>query len=222
MASNEQTQGSRAAATGWEGRLLAGVAGRNEVERARLARFLHDEVSGMLAAARMDVAWLTQKVTAPEDVVEHLDRLDRILDEVIRVTRHEMQALRPALLDHFGLVPTLEHYVREVSRAAGFPIAVELPESIDGVQPDLMIAAFRVVQHLLGDDRLAECSVRLRLTHDTGELEIKRRWHDGAVPDAREETDALKTWLQVLGGSWTESRGEGERITRLSLPRSGR
>jgi hypothetical protein len=42
------------------------------------------------------------------------------------------------------------------------------------------------------------------------------------VPEAREEVDALRTWLQVLGGSWTESRGDDESITRLSLPRSGR
>jgi two-component system sensor histidine kinase UhpB len=222
MALNEQPQGSRTSTTAPEGRLLAGVAARNEAERRRLARFLHDEVSGMLAAARMDVAWLTQKVTGPDDVVEHLERLDRILDQVIRATRHEMQALRPALLDHFGLVPTLEHYVREFGRTAGIPVALELPESIDNVEPDLLIAAFRVVQQLLGDDKLAECAVRLRLTHDSGELEIRRRWPEEVVPEAREEVDALRTWLQVLGGSWTESRGDDESITRLSLPRAGR
>src|SRR5512137_3019278 len=83
--------------------LLAHLQQRAEEERQRLARMLHHDVSGMLAAARMDLSRLIAREAADGDAAEQLRRVDQLLAQVIGDARAEMKRLRPALIDHFGL-----------------------------------------------------------------------------------------------------------------------
>lgn len=204
--------------------MVAHLQQRREEERSRLSRMLHHDVSGMLAAARMDLSRLSARVK-DEDAQESLRRIDHLLDQVIRDARREMQRLHPALLDHFGLPLAIRHLIEESCRARDVQYTVALDETMDGVDADILIATFRLVETLLGDcARLGEFSARLTARRDGYVLELMRvllagSEADGADSTLTEDVEALRTWLRSLGAAWLES-AQGERsIVELRIPR---
>lgn len=213
--------------------LVAHVQNRSEADRSWLAHELHTEVSGLLAAARMDVSWLKAHAATDPAVREHLERLDGAVDRANRAARQLMQRLRPALLDHFGLPVALRHHVEETCRAAGAPCRVVIDDdTLEGVDAQLQIAAYRVVEELLGNAQgLAKIDATLQ-THRDGyrlEIELQRATDPPATPageacgggDRRVDLAALQAWIEVLGGSWSEKHHGNVERTTLHLPHRG-
>jgi signal transduction histidine kinase len=207
--------------------LVAHVQDRWEAERGWLAHELHTEVSGLLAAARMDVSWLKAHAGMDPEVQEHLERLDGAVDRANHVARQLMQRLRPALLDHFGLPVAVRHHVEETCRAAGAPCRIVVVDSLEGVDARLQTAAYRVVEELLGNaEGVAEIAATLQAHRDGYRLEIElQRVADppatAGAPggDRRVSLAALQAWLEVLGGTWSEKRDGPVEVTSLYLPR---
>ena len=206
-----------------EGALVVHLEQRAEAERRAVERELHDEVSGMLAAARMDVSFLKSRAARAETLKEHIERLDGTLDRAIRATRKIMQGLRPALLDHFGLPVALKHHVEEVCRIGSLPCKVLMPEEFHEIDAQLQIAAFRVVQELLGSGvGLAAFEVELFEQPEAYRLEVRLR--HAAVPISDEAADnldlaGLRIWIVSLGGQWTVQRVSADTTHVLRLPR---
>ena len=221
--SAKEARTASSAAIGSEGiALVAHLQQQREHERSELSRMLHHDVSGMLAAARMDLSRVAARVT-DEETQEHVRRVDHLLEQVIRDARREMQRLHPALLDHFGLPLAIRHLVEETCRARDVRYAVTLDEALEGVDPQILMAAFRLVETLLGDgSALAELTVRLAARREGYVLEVVRVPADPAAPDPAAAVDksALRTWLRSLGAAWLES-AHGERlIVEVRIPRS--
>jgi signal transduction histidine kinase len=121
-----------------------------EREKAELARELHDELGGLLTAAKMDLAWLQGRASArePEASVK-LGNLASGIDEAMDVKRRVVESLRPALLDHFGLATALKSYFEETCQKAGLKCAVRVPHDLEEIAPEVAIALFRVAQEAL-------------------------------------------------------------------------
>jgi signal transduction histidine kinase len=203
--------------------LVAHVQERREQERSQLSRMLHHDVSGMLAAARMDLSRVSARV-ADDELQDQLHRVDQLLDQVIKDARREMQRLRPALLDHFGLSLAVRHLIEETCRAKGVRYTMSLDDAVEGVEPELLIAAFRLVETLLaGGDGVAEFSARLAARRDGYVLELSRAGMPVATDgDASPETfdmEALRAWLRSLGAAWLESAPDGRMTIEVRLPR---
>lgn len=193
--------------------LAAHVQGQFEAEKARIARRLHGDVAGMLAAARMDLSRLAGAHLNDDGLREQVGRVDQILEAVIHNARSEMQRLHPALLDHFGLSAALRHLVEETCRASAAEYVVDLPEFTDGrLAAPVALAAYRVVETLLasGPRRVA---VRLREGFPRLALQIDLERAEATEPAANKDLLALRTWLETLGASWSEV----ERVTATSL-----
>ena len=200
--------------------LAAHVQGRFEAEKARIARRLHGDVAGMLAAARMDLSRMASTHPGDDDLRDQVARVDQILDAVIHNARSEMQRLHPALLDHFGLSAALRHLVEQACRAAGAEYTFELPDSTDaGVPGTVALAAFRVVETLLEARTLRRVQLRSR---DAGSHVLLQVEVDGEVeaPAASsQDLLALRAWLEALGAVWKMAdRGPAVEVT-LELPR---
>ncbi len=218
----ENTQELTSAAESPDAALVVHLAQRVEAERRALERELHDEVSGMLAAARMDVSFLKTRAEPSPELREHIDRLDGTLDRAIRATRKIMQALRPALLDHFGLPVALKHHVEETCRGAGRQYRISMPAEFEGVDPQLQIATFRVVQELLAHDALTEgCEVEMFELDDAYRLEI--RLLAAATPAApgpeSPNLASLRLWIAALQGQWLVQRSATALVHVMVLPR---
>jgi signal transduction histidine kinase len=115
-----------------------------EKEKSELARQLHEELGGLLTAAKMDLSWLQSRV-AGEPVQQRLQQLGAALDEAMDVKRRVVEDLRPSLLDHFGLPTALRAYVEAVCGKSGLACEISIT-SEDSVPRDIAIALFRIVQ----------------------------------------------------------------------------
>jgi signal transduction histidine kinase len=140
-----------------------------EREKAEIARTLHDELGGLLTAAKMDLSWLQPRVQAPE-LQERLAQLGSVLDEAMDLKRRVVDDLRPSLLDHFGLPTALRTYVDAVCLKAGLRADIQLADEAQGLPRDTAIAVFRIVQEGLNNvirHGAASC-VRLSIIADPG------------------------------------------------------
>src|ERR1700676_3265906 len=69
-----------------------------ETERSEIARNLHDELGGLLTAAKMDLSWLQSRLGEPPNE-RRLAQLGDALDQAMNVKRRIVEYLRPSLLD---------------------------------------------------------------------------------------------------------------------------
>ena len=202
------------------GRLIAHLQQRGEEERARLSGMLHHDVSGMLAAARMDLSRLITRAGIEGDLAEQLRRVDRLLEQVIGDARAEMQRLHPALVDHFGLPVALRHLIEEKCRGSERRYTMELVDESDGLDPPLPMAVYRTVELLLTDSSLQELAAAFGRRRDGYVLELSlvpvREHRDPAQTD---DLRALRAWLEALGATWKESRRDRAWLLELRLPR---
>src|SRR6202142_2487656 len=121
-----------------------------EREKATLARNLHDELGGVLTAAKMDVAWLQSRSDrASPDVKNKLREIGFFLESAMDLKRRVIEDLRPSLLDHFGLVSAIDAYYDDTCRRAGLKYQANLDDSIGEVPSDIALGIFRVAQEAL-------------------------------------------------------------------------
>src|SRR5690349_11513838 len=138
-----------------------------EKEKSELARHLHDELGGLLTAAKMDLSWMQTRITDPP-YGQRLAQIGTVLDEAMDLKRRVVEQLRPSLLDHFGLPTALRAHVESVCTQAALQCEVVMSEDADTIPKECAIALFRVIQEgLTNVVRHANArQVRLALTSD--------------------------------------------------------
>jgi signal transduction histidine kinase len=195
---------------------LQGVA---EQEKSDLARRLHDELGGLLTAAKMDLSWLQSRVQdAP--IRERLAQLGNVLDEAMDLKRRMVDELRPSLLDHFGLPIALKAYVEAQCTRANIRCSASFAGDLEAVPKPLAIALFRVAQqgldnilkHAQAEDVQLEFAIQpdghyvLRLRDNGRGMNLK-------APDFR--------WAHGLTGMRHRVEGLGGRFVIESNPGKG-
>jgi signal transduction histidine kinase len=200
----------------------------SEREKSELARKLHDELGGLLTAAKMDLSWLQSRLEAPA-IQERLTQLGGVLDEAMDLKRRVVEELRPSLLDHFGLPTAARAHVESTAAKAGLTAEFHIEHPCESLPKDMAIALFRVVQEGLSNIiRHAHAhTVRLELTGDEQRcivalsddgcgfdaLSPQFRWSHGLM-GMRQRAEALGGALEI------ESRvGKGTRL-RVTVPLS--
>ena len=121
-----------------------------EAERIHLSRELHDESSQALAGLMVNLGLLDRDAESPALVRSHTADLRRIATEVLANLHAAAVKLRPALLDHLGLVTALEQYIQEFNRHYYLDVQFETV-GLDAARlpGDLETALFRTVQESL-------------------------------------------------------------------------
>jgi signal transduction histidine kinase len=199
-------------------RLQGLMVRQHEEERRRFARELHDESAQVLAAVKMELAVLHDRLP-PEDAVRLEDAL-ALLSGGIRGIRAVARDLRPALLDDLGLVPALASLGADFRDRSGLAVELDLPDpaSLPKVRPEGELALFRALQEALTNvARHADAqTVRVRLAREGADLTLEvrddgRGLADAAAPEAdgtahvglagmRERVAALGGDVHVAGG----------------------
>jgi len=72
----------------------------SEREKSDLARKLHDELGGLLTAAKMDLSWLQARLEGAV-IQERLAQLGGVLDEAMDLKRRVVEELRRRRLDTY-------------------------------------------------------------------------------------------------------------------------
>ena len=123
----------------------------SEREKSAIARELHDELGGLMVAAKLDVAWLEKRLAGAEpDVAMRLKRLLKVLDDGLNLKRRVVETLRPTLLDNMGLLPAVRWIYRETCGRAGLKCSERFPADEElHLNDEAAIAVFRVIQESL-------------------------------------------------------------------------
>jgi two-component system, NarL family, sensor histidine kinase UhpB len=119
-----------------------------EAERKQLARELHDELGQYLNAIKTDAVTIQTRsgsaeasiVRASSAIIEHADHVHAIVRDLIR-------KLRPVALDDLGLRAAIEHYLEHTQqRLPGLQLEVSMDDDIDGLNEQLSLAIYRLLQ----------------------------------------------------------------------------
>ena len=140
-------------------------------ERASTARALHDELGGLLVAAKMDLGQVQRGLRGQEpEVSNYLIRAQHSLNAVVAAERSLVEQLQPGLLMHIGLFAALRWYVDHLNstRAGGFE--AELPAAEVPLGARRRLALYRAAQDALELGRGS--TVRLRAKESAGLVSI--------------------------------------------------
>lgn len=144
-----------------------------EDERARLARELHDELGGLLTAAKLDVARIRKRIQDETGTKQALlAHLSQSLDAGISLKRRIIEDLRPSSLSNLGLRSTLQIQCAEFGERAELPVDVQLDDV--SLSPERSLAIYRLVQEALTNvAKYAQAShVRVALRRLDDEVEV--------------------------------------------------
>jgi signal transduction histidine kinase len=121
-----------------------------EEERLHLSRELHDESGQLLAGLMVHLGLLERDANDPVTVQKALADLQSITGQ-LQSNLHQLAIdLRPASLDHLGLVTALQQYARDFSRQYGIEVEFEAVGMQSARLPvEVETALFRIVQESL-------------------------------------------------------------------------
>jgi signal transduction histidine kinase len=198
---------------------------RTESERSALAKELHDELGGLITAAKMDMSWLSSRLRSTLDA-ESRDKLDSVmqmLNQAMMLKRRVVEDLRPSLLDHFGLAVALRSHFDEHCARAGIECVATLPDEALQLDAVTQLSLFRVAQETLKNiiARGGAKHVEVVIEPD-GDGYVMLIGDDGAPADTNlaRSMPSARHRMQWAGGDVAiEARAQGNQI-RVYVPRS--
>jgi signal transduction histidine kinase len=122
-----------------------------ELERFDLAKRLHDELGGMITAAKMDMAFLSARIgpTLDAQSVDKFNSVVQMLNQAMMLKRRVVEDLRPSLLEHFGLGVAMRSHFDENCKNAGIECMATLPEEALELDSSVQLTLFRIAQDVL-------------------------------------------------------------------------
>lgn len=159
-----------------------------EQERASIAREIHDDIGGALAAVRFDLAWVVRhSVDAPTQ--SHLSTANEMLQQAIEASQRIMMNLRPAILDQ-GLAAAIEWLAAGFARRTGIKTQLQLQPLSSSLSAAVQLVAYRTTQEALTNiAKHAACaSVAIELSDAEAVLTLEVRDDGlGIAPDERDK-----------------------------------
>jgi signal transduction histidine kinase len=130
-------------------RLAAQLSAAEDVERRRIAYDIHDALSQMLGLAKINLEIVTAETAIDTRQYSRLVDVVKIVDDLIRQTRGLTFDLHPSMLDHFGLVPTLQRFGEDYGRQVSAEISViEVGQNLT-IPPELASYLFRALKEIV-------------------------------------------------------------------------
>jgi signal transduction histidine kinase len=204
------------------------LQGVSEQEKSALSRELHDELGGLLVAARMDLSWLQQRLPTNDPSIEQrFKRIHESLSAGVDLKRRVVEELRPTLLDNMGLYTALRWQFKETCRRAGLKCTETIPEMEPKFNPDAAIGVFRIAQEALTNIlKHAEARSANLVIGIEGDAFVLRVSDDGkGIPASRLQTNtshglaSMRHRIAALGGTWeVRSPSSGGTIVTAVIP----
>ena len=193
-----------------------------EQERLHLSRELHDESGQLLASLLVQLGLLERDAERPEAVRRQVSELKETTGE-LQENLHKLAVdLRPASLDHLGLVTALQQYVGEFSRQYAMQVEFEAV----GMQPERLpieveTALFRVIQESLTNVVLHAQASRVDVLISQRNGQVVATIEDngvGFIPSSATFEDHLGLFgmrerVEMLGGKFTVESSPGKGTT---------
>jgi two-component system sensor histidine kinase UhpB len=156
-----------------------------EQERADIAREIHDDIGGALAAVKLDLAWVGRHAR-DEATISHVNTAMEMLQHALGASQRIMMNLRPPILDQ-GLVAAVQWLASSFERRTGLRVAVRRSADFIDVPRAVQLVAYRTAQEgLTNISKHANASqVDIDLSDREGVLTLEVNDNgQGMTPDA--------------------------------------
>jgi two-component system, NarL family, sensor histidine kinase UhpB len=118
-----------------------------EQERADIAREIHDDIGGSLAAVKLDLSWVARR-TVDEDMRQHMDTALEMLQHALGASQRIMMNLRPPILDQ-GLVAAVQWLAAGFEKRSGVRVTVRRSSEQIDVPREVQLVAYRTAQEAM-------------------------------------------------------------------------
>jgi PAS domain S-box-containing protein len=146
-----------------------------EVEKRRFSKKLYDDIGQRLSVLKLDLDWLENSLPdGAGGLPARVAQMQGLLDNVITMTKSMASALRPPLLDDFGLLPAVEWMAENFEKKTEVACSVESSGLAVKLDDAIESAVFRIVQEGLSNiERHAHASnARILLQHAGNQLDV--------------------------------------------------
>lgn len=150
-----------------------------ENERKRISRELHDGIGQILTAIKINLEIRKNKKEVDikkiaKETEENIKLIERVIEDLRRIS-HD---LRPSMLDDFGLLSTIQSYVKDYEQLTGLQVVLNLDlQNKEAFLPDQEINLFRIIQEGLSNiakhSKATKASIKLFLSNGEINLEIE-------------------------------------------------
>lgn len=204
-----------------------------EEERKSLAADLHDEFGQTLTSLKFDMEKLQKKYM--DGTGEEADICNRVIEEIsdlAETIRTTTSRLRPDLLDHLGLVPTLEWYIEDFKKQrANIKINLQAIGFKRRLNPNIEIVLYRIFQesinNILKHSGANKIDIKLACSHPKVIFSCEDNGKGFDVTDNGFPRDdimgigllSMKERARTLNGKFKLKSVEGKgTIVRVELP----
>ncbi|WP_197046797.1 response regulator [Paucibacter sp. KBW04] len=144
-----------------------------EMERAAIAREIHDDVGGSLTALKFDLAWINRH-SKDAAVLQRVQSALETVTSAIEASQRIMHNLRPAILEQ-GLVAAVQWMAARFERRTGIVTTVRTSHEQMQLPPGVPLVAYRTAQEALTNvSKHANASrVDIELSVDSGVLTLE-------------------------------------------------
>jgi len=196
---------------------LRRVVDAQELERARLARELHDETGQALTSILLGLKHLDD-VIETDDAREATAALRELVVTTLQDVRRLAVELRPSALDDFGLVPAIERLAGTLAEQSELVVDLEARLGEQRLPAEAETALYRIVQEALTNVVKHASARRVSIT-----LVRKQGFAVVVVEDDGLGFDPRTTRTGSLGFVGMRERVElvGGRLTVESAPGAG-
>ncbi len=199
-----------------------------EDEKSKLARDIHDELGGILVSAKMDVAWVQERLqTDQPEYAARLARAQGVLDDGVDIKRRIIEELRPTLLDNLGLAAALDWQIHEICDRAGLACLIEMPVEDSMIPSGTAIALYRIVQEALTNivKYASAKTVSVDLMIDEGTITMVIADDGVGIADSAQDNllahgiNGMRQRVSALHGEFSIRRGKnGGTQIEVSVP----
>lgn len=215
--------------------LTAHLEDVREEERRSLAQALHDEVGQTLTGVRLELAGAIEQLrhaTAgpTTDAIDRLQAAVGLVDLSLDIVRRVSRALRPPLLDQFGLVPAVKWEAAVFEQRTRIRARVQATPNRIGLPPSHVTALYRILLEALTNvTRHAHASaVDIRLRVDGNQVVMEVRDNGRGIVDV--DISKMRTMgllgmreraLNVGGDVRISAARDGGTVVVVTLPFDG-
>jgi signal transduction histidine kinase len=159
------------------GELLQRVISAQEEERKRISRGLHDETCQILTWMSYALDMAAEVQCSPE-IAPLLEQMRQINDTALDGVHRIIFDLRPAMLDHLGLVPALRWYAETRLKGLGIHYTIGGVGDVRRLTPAIETALFRVAQEAINNIAQHSGATRAHFFFEFGEKLVTARITD--------------------------------------------
>jgi signal transduction histidine kinase len=195
-----------------------------EAERRIIALELHDQIGQILTGLKLKLEMLAR---LPADEAQNrLDEAQMLVNELLARTRELSLNLRPATLDHLGLLSALGRHFQKYTSNTNIPVDFQ-HTGLEGqrFQPELETAVFRIVQEALTNiarhSGADQATVNIWKNQNTLAVEIEDNGNGFDVEAVLSKSQSsgltgMRERASLLGGDFVIESGEdGTRLTAM-------